>query len=163
MVPPLPPVDDNFDFESANAKFDKDREREQAAAKIHADRVVYKKDDFFDSISSEAMDRSEANREDFRSKMQHQRQTDLETFGGAALERRHYAVGGRGGYGGRGGAGRGDYQGGRGGGRGDYQGGRGAGRGGYQGGRGGGRGDYQGGRGAGRSGMGRGAGRGGRQ
>ena len=93
------------------------------------DKDSYKKDDFFDQLSCEALDRNE------RKPLSEQRRIDMETFGGLGAMRHNYGGRGRG----RGG---GHYQGGGGGHPGGYQGG-GGGRGGYGGG--GGRSGYGGG------------------
>lgn len=114
---------------------------------VDMDRDKYKKDDFFDQLSCEALDRNE------RKPLSEQRRIDMETFGGLGAVRHNWGGRGRGrgGYqsgtgGHHQGGGGGGYQGGSGGyqgGGGGYQGGRGGGSGGYHS---GGRGGYQGGR-----------------
>eukprot|EP00934_Nitzschia_sp_Nitz4_P009141 Nitzschia sp. Nitz4//scaffold165_size50357//14640//15927//NITZ4_007017-RA/size50357-augustus-gene-0.22-mRNA-1//1//CDS//3329538120//9131//frame0 len=126
---------EDFDFQSKLAEFeltDDDKESDGV--------VAYEKDDFFDSISCDALDRQ--NGVDNRLRGSQERNLNTETFGAVALHTQRRRRGGRGG-----GRGRGYYNGGRGG------------EGGF-GGRGGGRGRGRGrGRGGGR---GRGRGRGGR-
>jgi len=92
----------------------------------------YDKDDFFDSISCDALDKKSGL--DNRLRGKEERSLNTETFGATALNsqrRRRGRGGGRGGYNGRGG----ERSGGRGGGRGGYRG-RGGGRGRGRGGRG---------------------------
>lgn len=118
----------------ANKKLDKKEIEAEAQEAIKA-QVVYKKDDFFDMMSCEALDKmvhqGESDRQQHhhhpggRLTMAEQRRVDIETFGGVGGVRQWH-------HGGRG-RGRG-HHGGRGGGRGGYGGG--PGRGGYGGGRG---------------------------
>lgn len=132
-------VDGEFDFESNLAEFDKaNMSNEQGDDDDDANEGndAYSKDDFFDTISSEATDR--VNGIDNRLRGSAERNLNLDTFGAVSLgnqpgRKRYYGGrdGGRGGRGWRGGRGRGR---GRGGGRG-RDGGSG---GGYQGNRGGG-------------------------
>lgn len=157
LANPTQQFTEDFDFSAMNEKFKKDEvwgalggkddeeeddfddshaEEEAAADSAHSDgpkKVLYKKDDFFDSLSCDAI---EGGRQE-RTKFSEQRKIDTETFGA-------FPVRSRGGRGGRGGRGRGGY-------RGGYYGGGsyGIGRGGGQGGGGGGYGG-RGGRGAGR-------------
>lgn len=101
---------EEFDFEEALKRFNKDKIVDEAADVAANGQVKYKKDDFFDEISCEALEKmnSEApSAGDRRGRMAAQRKTDVETFGGAARRGRGgYVRGGRGG-GGRGGRGRG--------------------------------------------------------
>jgi hypothetical protein len=124
------------------------RLQEEVAKEVKDKVVSYNKDDFFDSMSCEALEKmslaeQQIRREDIRARMNNQRQTDIETFG--FFRSQHGYGRGRG----RGGHGRGGMQGGRGyGGQGrggQHGGGRGMGGGGHgghggNGGRGGGRG-----------------------
>jgi protein LSM14 len=146
---------EDFNFEAAFQKFSK----EALAQRAHSQPVAtYVKDDFFDSMSCEALERlAMTQNSQGRSRFHEQRKLDMDTFGAAGAARRDTRGdqgagrgGGRdGGRGGRdGGRGRGD-----GGGRGRGDGGRG-GRGGRDGGRGDTRGFVQVGRG-GRAGRGR--------
>eukprot|EP00877_Chromochloris_zofingiensis_P013309 jgi/Chrzof1/8231/Cz03g02110.t1 len=130
----LPIPEDDYDFVEANKKLDKKEIEAEAQEAIKA-QVVYKKDDFFDMMSCEALDKmvhqGESDRQQHhhhpggRLTMAEQRRVDIETFGGVGGVRQWH-------HGGRG-RGRG-HHGGRGGGRGGYGGG--PGRGGYGGGRG---------------------------
>lgn len=102
--------DDDFDFQSNLANFKKeddtssDEEEEEEAGGSSA----YAKDDFFDSISCDALDKQ--NGLDNRLRGSAERNLNTETFGAVALNgqrrRRYGGRGGRGG-GGRGGRGRG--------------------------------------------------------
>lgn len=157
--PPLPVPQEDFDFDEGLKKFNKEDIAKEAGDKKVAETAVnYKKDDFFDSMSCEALEKMnidhQARREDYRTRIADQRKVDAETFGGLGSVRYGY---GRGRGRGRGGRGGGGYQSAvRGGGRGGYNSG-GAGGSGYQGGNyqgGGGGGGYQSGRGGGRGGRG---------
>lgn len=108
-----------FDFESNLAEFDK--VTIESTADGGGDDAVdpYSKDDFFDTISSEATDR--INGIDNRLRGAAERNLNLDTFGAVSLGNNH---GRRNYYGGRGGGGRDGHGGGRGG-----RGGRGRGRG----------------------------------
>eukprot|EP00982_Pelagococcus_subviridis_P016408 31476-Pelagococcus_subviridis.AAC.25 len=127
---------EDFDFVGAFAKFRKEAEAmrlQQEAA------PTYVKDDFFDSMSCEALERQQqATQTGGRSRFAEMRRLDMDTFGAAGGQNHNQNRGGRGGQnnGGRGGqnnGGKGGFQqGGRGGGH--QQGGRG-GRGGGRGGR----------------------------
>ena len=150
----------------ANKHFDKEKAIQEAAQAVKATPNSYNKDDFFDMIGCESLEKLsiEAGERRMGRSMHEQRMTDIETFGGVGGVRHnhwhHRGRGrGRGGYGGRGGGGGGRGYGGGGGGGyggGGYGGGRGGGGGGYQGGRGmggyGGMGGGGGGRGRGRGG-----------
>lgn len=122
----------DFDFESANAKFNKQdavKGDGEATAdggtdgageiSIPAAAPMYSKSSFFDNISSEAKDREEAvegsrrpTGNDFRTQ---ERQRNMETFGMGSVDNRFSGYRGRG-RGGRGGGqrGRGGFRGGRG-------------------------------------------------
>lgn len=129
------PADDDegdFDFESSNAAFDKEKFVEDAdagdaglAEEVAAKLTIrkYDKDSFFDELSCDALDGKH------RLRAAEERQLNTETFGetGVYHHRYHYRGGGRGGRGrgGRGGYGGRGYRGGGRGGRGSR------GRGGY--------------------------------
>ena len=131
-----------FDFQAKLEEFDKgidgtqkvtknEEDNDEAGDEIahpqHNDTGIsshYDKDDFFDSISCDALDKKSGI--DNRLRGKEERSLNTETFGATALNsqrRRRGRGGGRGGYNGRGG-GRGGYRG-RGGGRGRGRGGRG--------------------------------------
>lgn len=112
-----------FDFESNLAEFDKVTTETIGGTNGGEDAGVdpYSKDDFFDTISSEATDR--INGIDNRLRGAAERNLNLDTFGAVSLGNNH---GRRNHYGGRGGGGRDGYYGG---GRGGRGGGRGRGRG----------------------------------
>ena len=78
-----------------------------AAAPTQDDKEsTYQKDDFFDAISCEALERmGQDGRTDWRSRLAEQRKVDIETFGGLSGLRHHghYNRGRGGGGGGRGG------------------------------------------------------------
>jgi protein LSM14 len=150
---------DDFDFQSKLKEFDKGHEEGDEEAgdvpqpPINADAaasISYEKDDFFDSISCDAIDRQAGI--DNRLRGSAERNLNTETFGAVALNsqrrRRRYVRGGGGGGGGgregnlnnegeRTNSGGGRGGGGRGRGRGRGRGGRGRGRGRSGGGRGG--------------------------
>lgn len=129
---------EEFDFQSKLEEFEKkdddDLEDEEAGDEGPA---AYAKDDFFDSISCDALDRERGI--DNRLRGAHERDLNTETFGAVALnsQRRRRVRGGGGGggrFGGRGVGREGGREGGRVGGRyggrvGGREGGRGAGRG----------------------------------
>lgn len=112
----IPP--EEFDFEAALKLFDKSqlkKEGEEPAITNLNTKTAYKKDDFFDELSCEALEKlrisgdGATNGQDARNRAAARRRTDVETFGGAA--RGH---GGRGRGRGRGHGGRGRGHGGRG-------------------------------------------------
>mmetsp|Transcript_16361 Transcript_16361/g.24975 ORF Transcript_16361/g.24975 Transcript_16361/m.24975 type:complete len:282 (-) Transcript_16361:1916-2761(-) len=104
----LPTPDDDFDFESNLANFEKEEDKDEEEPKS------YEKDDFFDSISCDALDKQKG--KDNRLRGVHERSLNTETFGAVALNgNRRYNRRGRGGGRGRG---RGRGRGGRGRGRG---------------------------------------------
>jgi len=114
--------DDEFDFQSKLEEFNKDDEGEEEDAGDSPDvGGAYEKDDFFDSISCDALDRKSG--VDNRLRGAQERNLNTETFGAVALnsQRRRRRGGGGPGRGGRG-------RGGRGRGRGRGRGGRGRGR-----------------------------------
>lgn len=102
---------DDFDFESANARFTKEKLAEDNAEENHDDEeheavhtsTVYNKGaSFFDNLSCETLERQEPRGDKQKQSLSEQRKIDTETFGTANL---HH--GGRGGMrGGRGGRGR---------------------------------------------------------
>ena len=111
---------EDFDFQSKLDEFNKEEEDEEDDAGDSPDvGGSYEKDDFFDSISCDALDRQSG--VDNRLRGAQERSLNTETFGAVALnsQRRRRRGGGRG-HGGRGGRGRG---------RGRGRGGRGRGRG----------------------------------
>jgi len=131
-----------FDIQAKLEEFDKGKDNSQKDVKYEEDSdeageeiahpqhndSAYEKDDFFDSISCDALDKKSGL--DNRLRGKEERSLNTETFGATALnsQRRRRGRGcGRGGYNGRGdgrGGGRGGYRG-RGGGRGRGRGGRG--------------------------------------
>jgi protein LSM14 len=103
-----PEFKDDFDFESANKKLDlKEVAEELKATTDESKKGAYNKSSFFDEISCESLDRKggEPNRAT-REIRDHQRATDIETFG-------NVPYGGVGGFRGRGGQGRGGFNRGR--------------------------------------------------
>jgi len=122
---------EEFDFQSKLEEFEKEPDDEDEAGDLTEGHSAYDKDDFFDSISCDALDREKGI--DNRLRGAQERHLNTETFGAVALnsQRRRRGRGGRS-DGGLSANGRG---GGRGGGRANGRGGRGRGRG-----RGGGRG-----------------------
>jgi protein LSM14 len=129
----------DFDFETSNAKFNKDstvkevthpHEEEQvidhSAVQDEEEVIIPPADDyynktrsFFDNISCEAKERSEQGNNKYgdnrRSKFHEERKLNVETFGQASVDQgRHRGYRGRGGHH-RGNRGRGGYRGGRGG------------------------------------------------
>ena len=90
-----------FDFQASASGFNKSsiaaELTEQLKARIH----LYKKDDFFDNISSDHTDRLEGKQTGLTPSME--RKLNQDTFGAIALQSNHR----RGGYRGRGGRGRG--------------------------------------------------------
>jgi protein LSM14 len=117
---------EEFNFEKMLQKFNKEKLMQSAEAKKAVQsQPVYNKDDFFDTMSSEASEKEQGGGN--RSRFQEQRRTDALTFGFNAVTASHAAARAVGGRGGRDG-GRGGRDGGRG--RGEGRGGRGEGRGG---------------------------------
>eukprot|EP00980_Cylindrotheca_fusiformis_P027854 scaffold22560_cov135-Cylindrotheca_fusiformis.AAC.65 len=105
---------EEFDFQSKLAEFtkeDSDDNEEDDAGDAHDAPKSYEKDDFFDSISCDALDKQQGL--DKRLRGAEERNLNTETFGAVALnsQRRRRRGGGRGGRGrgrgGRGGRGRG--------------------------------------------------------
>ncbi|KAH8556776.1 Scd6-like Sm domain-containing protein [Umbelopsis sp. PMI_123] len=130
----------DFDFETSNAKFNKDSiikevthpheedvTADQSATHDEEEVIIPPADDyynktksFFDNISCEAKERSEQGNTKYgdnrRSKFHEERKLNVETFGQASVDQgRHRGYRGRGGHHHRGGRGRGGYRGGRGG------------------------------------------------
>ena len=104
-APPPPPPQpitipkEEFDFEESLSKFDKDKIAQEAGAHIPSKDDVYKKDDFFDSLSCDALERQQ-NANDRHARMAQQRRTDVATFGTVARQNQHRGRGrgrGRGG------------------------------------------------------------------
>lgn len=107
----LPTPEDDFDFESNLANFEKGEDQED---EVDQEPKSYEKDDFFDSISCDALDKQQG--KDNRLRGSQERSLNTETFGAVALNgNRRYNRRGRGGGRGRG---RGRGRGGRGRGRG---------------------------------------------
>ena len=108
---------DDFDFQSNLEHFKKEDNEEGEAGDAPEVPSAYEKDDFFDSISCDALDK-EAGR-DNRLRGSTERQLNTETFGAVALNNNRRRRG-RGGGRGRGRGGRGRGRGGRGRGRSSY-------------------------------------------
>ena len=122
-------TDEDFDFQSKLKEFEKEADGNENDVNEAGDEghTAYEKDDFFDSISCDALDRE--NGVDNRLRGKQERNLNTETFGAVALNSRRRRGGGRGGARG-GGTGNGDgASGGRTGGRGRGRGGGGRGRG----------------------------------
>lgn len=108
--PPRPPApvvsvpNEEFDFEAELEKFDKQKLLEEAGHALSQEQV-YKKDDFFDTLSCDALERQNGTA-DRQNRRAMQRRTDVATFGSAAGRGRST----------RGRRGRGGHHGGRGGG-----------------------------------------------
>jgi len=109
----LPTPEDDFDFESNLANFEKEEEDNENDGAVDEQPCSYEKDNFFDSISCDAIDRQKG--KDNRLRGAQERSLNTETFGAVALNsNRRYNRRGRGGYRGRGGGrGRGRGGGGR--------------------------------------------------
>jgi len=92
---------DDFDFEGANARFNKEKVLEEVAQKPEeqSDKPpAYNKLSFFDTISCEATDRmKEKEGGKTRQTLSEQRKLDAETFGAMNLNERHRNYRGRGG------------------------------------------------------------------
>jgi uncharacterized membrane protein YgcG len=123
----------------ANKHFNKEAALREAEQAVKAHPAAYNKDDFFDMVSCEALDKmaafdgNQGGQFVHRRNMHEQRAVDIETFGGLGGVRHfHHRGRGRGGRGGRGYGGRQGGGGGGGGGYGGYgqqgRGGRGGGR-----------------------------------
>lgn len=104
-------MEGEFDFEKGLSAFKKDEPDTEEAVVVEA---AYSKDSFFDTLSSDALDRAEGRRT--RMSGQEERSMNLDTFGATSLQSNRYYNGrgrGRGGRGrGRGGRGRGRGRGG---------------------------------------------------
>jgi len=109
-----PATGKDFDFESSAAEFDKEKESTEEDDNVVAiSDSAYNKDDFFDSISCDAIDKRDG--VDNRLRGAAERNLNTETFGAVSLgngrrggrRNRNGRGGGRGGRGGR--HGRGDY------------------------------------------------------
>jgi protein LSM14 len=107
---PLTIPNEEFDFQQSLTKFDKDKVAAEAKGQIPAGDAVYNKDDFFDSLSCEALERQNNSANDRRNRMFQQRRTDAATFGyqGSSNRGRGGRTSTRGRGGGRGGRGRSD-------------------------------------------------------
>ena len=81
VAQPLTIPNEEFDFQQSLTKFDKDKIAEEARKQIPSREEVYNKDDFFDSLSCEALERQ--NNADRRTNGMRakQRRTDVATFG----------------------------------------------------------------------------------
>lgn len=115
----------DFDFQSNLDDFAKeDAEEDEAGDSLNVNTGTYEKDDFFDSISCDALDKEHGI--DKRLRGTQERSLNTETFGAVSLNSQRRRRGGRGGRGrgrggGRGGGGRGRGRGGGGRGRGRSQ------------------------------------------
>jgi protein LSM14 len=130
----LPTIASDYDFESANAKFNKEEIAKEVAStsptstnpsSSAADQFYDKGKSFFDNISCENRDRLSVADSTGNSKRHEERKLNIETFGVASVDSGRYRGRGgyRGGYGswtGRGRGGGGGYRGG--GGRGNWRG-----------------------------------------
>lgn len=85
---------EDFDFETSNAKFDKDK----ISTEVEATITPYEPSSFFDSISCEATDRLKEGKDKQRASLSEQRKLDTETFGSTQTDRRYSHRGGRGRY-----------------------------------------------------------------
>jgi protein LSM14 len=107
-----PAIQGEFDFEAGLNSFNKEELLATVAEENKKTEIKYKKDDFFDSLSSDILDREEG--KNSRYSAQEERQLNTDTFGAIALQSGHYRGRGRG-YrgrgGGRGGRGRGRFSG----------------------------------------------------
>jgi len=106
-------ISGDFDFEAGLTNFDKGVVLAEVATAAPKQEAKYKKDDFFDSLSCDTLDRSEGRRT--RLNAQEERNLNQDTFGAISLQssyRRNYRGGRGGGYRGGGGRGRGRGRGG---------------------------------------------------
>ena len=102
-TPGLPSKEAEFDFQAAILGFSK--MSVQDATPDITDRIkAYKKQDFFDMLSSDSSDRAEGKRSGYSPQVE--RTLNQDTFGAIALQVAYRRGGGRGGYGGRGRGGR---------------------------------------------------------
>lgn len=96
-------MEGEFDFEKGLSVFNKDEPETEEAVEVEA---AYSKDSFFDTLSSDALDRAEGRRT--RMTGREERSMNLDTFGATSLQSNRYYHGrGRGRGRGRGGRGRG--------------------------------------------------------
>eukprot|EP00775_Hariotina_reticulata_P002566 gene2566-2868_t len=83
---PAPPVpDEDYNFEEANKHFNKEAALREAQEAVKTQHSAYNKDDFFDMVSCEALDKMqsmEGPSGHHRRNMHEQRAVDIETFGG---------------------------------------------------------------------------------
>lgn len=94
MAAPLAIPTTEFDFQESLTKFDKEKIAQDLSGKkgfVKSSEEVYQKDDFFDSLSCEALERQQGG----RTKYERRRQPNTATFG-------YEGRGGRGGSRGRG-------------------------------------------------------------
>lgn len=97
MAAPLAIPTTEFDFQQSLKNFDKDKIAQDLSGKnIKSGEEVYKKDDFFDSLSCEALEKQTGGG---RTRYERRRQPNSATFG---YDGRGGRAGGRGGRGGRG-------------------------------------------------------------
>jgi protein LSM14 len=80
---PLAIPTEEFDFQQQLEKFDKDKIVEEVKAQLEG-KTVYQKDDFFDSLSCDALEQQ--NGTDRHQRMARQRRTDVATFGSVARQ-----------------------------------------------------------------------------
>ncbi|CAD7704016.1 unnamed protein product, partial [Ostreobium quekettii] len=83
VPPPVPVPNEDFNFEEQNAKFKKDDvAKEEAGSDVP--KGTYAKDEFFDTMSCEALEKLGGANQDGRRSFAEQRKVDVETFGGMA-------------------------------------------------------------------------------
>ena len=92
----------DFDFNKGLSVFNKSEELAKVGAESNKNATKYVKDDFFDSLSCDVLDRMEGKKT--RVTAAEERTQNLDTFGAVALQNNYRRYGGRGrGRGGRGG------------------------------------------------------------
>ncbi|EIE19064.1 hypothetical protein COCSUDRAFT_59550 [Coccomyxa subellipsoidea C-169] len=123
-APPVPVPREDFNFEEAFQKFKKEARSPSIISEVkpevvkeeEAPKETYKADDFFDSLSCEALERlavsegAAPEKPQARTRFAEQRKVDIETFGGTGIARRNDFRRGRGRGGRRGGGRQGGYQ-----------------------------------------------------
>ncbi|CAD7701404.1 unnamed protein product [Ostreobium quekettii] len=83
VPPPVPVPNEDFNFEEQNAKFKKDDvAKEEAGSDVP--KGTYAKDEFFDTMSCEALEKLGGANQEGRRSFAEQRKVDVETFGGVA-------------------------------------------------------------------------------